>query len=312
MKYAPILVFVYKRLDHTKAVIEALQKNNEAVHCDLIVHSDGYTSEKDKAGVENVRSYIETIEGFKSVQIISQENNKGLVRSIMDGVTEIVQKYGSVIVLEDDIVVSNEFLKFMNASLDAYEKDENVAQVSGYVYGDKIESEHNAFLSTLTTSWGWATWESSWTPFVEKYESSIEFRKAIQQKGMSEIIRFNAGGSYDYFGLFTEELKGNMQSWAIRWYAYVFSHNYRTVFPQYSLVQNIGFDGSGVHKVVIQDQKTLQTTGDNTFDTIHVSKQVDQMQTKQLYKNLAQEIGNNTLYKKFRLLVKTILRYRKK
>jgi hypothetical protein len=43
------------------------------------------------------------------------------------------------------------------------------------------------------------------------------------------------------------QMKGNLDSWGIRWYWSVFKNNGLTVFPPSTLIENKGMDGFGSH-----------------------------------------------------------------
>src|SRR3989338_525512 len=131
MKLAPITVFVYNRPWHIKQTIESLKKNKEAKKSDLFIFSDGPKNEDDQKKVDEVRKYIKKVNGFKMVTIIERQKNLRLANSIIAGVTEIINKYGKIIVLEDDLIASPYFLKFMNKGLDLYKKEERVASIHG-------------------------------------------------------------------------------------------------------------------------------------------------------------------------------------
>ncbi len=130
---APIILFTYNRPWHTRQTIEALQKNLYADKSRLIILSDGPKTEIDVPKVQKVREYIKTVKGFRSIEIIEREKNWGLANNIIDGVTRIINEYGKIIVLEDDIVTSPYFLKFMNEALEFYKDEERVMHISGYM-----------------------------------------------------------------------------------------------------------------------------------------------------------------------------------
>ncbi len=129
IKLAPIVLFTYNRLQHTKQTVEALQRNELAKESYLFVFSDGAKKDFDAQKVEEVRKYLKTINGFKNVTVIEREKNWGLANNIIDGVTQIVNEYGKIIVLEDDLVTSPGFLKYMNEALDMYADEERVASI---------------------------------------------------------------------------------------------------------------------------------------------------------------------------------------
>ncbi len=238
--FAPIVLFVYSRLDHTKKTVEALNKNSLAKKTNLFIFSDGPKRQSDKKDVEKVRNYLKKINGFKSVKIFESKKNKGLANSIIFGVTKIVNKYGKVIVVEDDILTSKYFLEFMNNSLNFYKNNSKVISVSGYVYPIKNLPEN--FFLKKTECWGWATWKRGWDLF-EKDGSKL--LKQIEEKNL--LKEFDFENSYDYSKMLKDQIAGKNSSWAIRWYASAFLNNKLTFYSGKTLTQNIGVDGTGTH-----------------------------------------------------------------
>jgi hypothetical protein len=238
---APIALFVYNRLDHTTETVEALKKNILASESDLFIYSDaGETALKQEA-VDEVRKYIKNISGFKSVQIIYQEKNKGLSASITSGVTEIVNTYKKIIVLEDDMVTSPHFLKYMNDGLDLYKDEDEVISIHGYMYPvDMILPE--TFFIKGADCWGWATWKRGWDLFEEDGRKLLD---EIKTRKLNAVFDFN--NSYPYSKMLEDQIAGKVDSWAIRWYASAFLENKLTLYPGKSLIRNIGIDGSGIH-----------------------------------------------------------------
>lgn len=243
---APIVLFVYNRPDHTIQTIEALKKNELAYDSELFIYSDGMKNHDDSLKVNQVRAYIKNIDGFKNVSVYEREKNWGLANSIIDGVTNVINNYGKIIVLEDDIVTSKNFIKFMNNALDFYKDEENVYSITGYSYTDDIvemsETDSTYFLK-LISSWSWGTWASKWEIFHrdKKELERIANGNDIQKK------QFNYDNSMNFVDMVKYQLAGKIDSWAIYWYVSVYNRNGLTLYPQKKLIKNIGFDGSGTH-----------------------------------------------------------------
>lgn len=241
MTPAPITLFVYNRLSHTQETVEALRKNTLASESDLFVFSDGPKNEEGLAKVLELRAYLKTITGFKSIHITEREKNIGLAQSIITGVTDIVRRFGTVIVVEDDLVTSPYFLSYMNQGLELYKDEPRVASIHGYVYPTKAELPETFFIKGADC-WGWATWKRAWDVFEPN-----------GSKLLTEIENKNLGPEFNFNNMFmyTEMLKGQIEgrnnSWAVRWYASAFLKNMLTLYPGKTLVRNIGFDGSGTH-----------------------------------------------------------------
>jgi hypothetical protein len=237
---APILLFVYNRLEHVIKTVNALKRNVLANESILYIFSDSAkdNNEENKRKVNEVRNFIKTIEGFKRVYIIERSENFGVDKSVVSGINEIIQQYKKVIVLEDDIVTSKYFLKFINEGLNIYENSKNIFSISGFIFPLDCNKLNNILLPS-TNPWGWGTWHDRWAT----YENDIDDYYNIINNNDFLKSRFNIG-DYDHIGILG---KKDVQHWDIRWYLNLFIHNGLSVFPTKSLVQNIGFDGSGVN-----------------------------------------------------------------
>jgi len=240
MNLAPIVLFVYNRPWHTQQTIEALQKNELASESELFIYSDGSKSDTTALHVKEVRDYIKTINGFKIVTILEREKNWGLANSIIDGVTNIVNKYGKIIVLEDDLVTSPYFLKFMNKNLDVYEKENQVASIHGYIY--PIDGLPNTFFIKGADCWGWATWKRAWDVFESNGQKLLD---ELVLNDLEKEADFNE--AYGFTKMLKDQIAGKNNSWAVRWYMSAFLKNMLTLYPGKSYVQNIGFGDGGTH-----------------------------------------------------------------
>jgi hypothetical protein len=248
---SPIALFVYNRPVHTRRTVEALQKNDFAEQSNLVIFSDAPKSLKDAEAVNKVRDCIRHIDGFKSVTIIERETNFGLAHSIIDGVTRLCDECGRVVVLEDDIVTSPHFLRFMNDALDMYEHEDQVLHISGSTYPIEDMADETFFLR-VPLCWGWATWHRAWRHFAKNSDVTSMFDEKMR-------ANFNFNDSYHYWGQLEENAKGSINTWFVYWYATLFLRNGLALFPGRSLVKNIGMDGSGVH-CGVSDVYEMQTS----------------------------------------------------
>lgn len=242
MFLAPIALFAYKRPDHLSRTVNALMLDPLASKSDLYIFSDAPKNPQDESSVEEVRRFIRTISGFRKIILIERDVNFGLANSVIEGVGKLCRDYGRVIVLEDDLVVAPSFLRFMNESLELYQDEPSVYQISGYMYPIEYSKNNDAFFLPMISCWGWATWQRAWTFFdpslagLEKIKTSRELRK-----------KFNLNGAYDYLNMAKQQFDGKIDSWGISWHLSVFMQNGLVLYPRVSLVQNIGVDASGTH-----------------------------------------------------------------
>lgn len=242
---APIVLFVYNRPWHTQRTIEALQHNNLAKNSVLYVFADGAKPNATDEQLERIcktREIIRSISGFKRIHIIESENNKGLADSIVSGVSRVVNEYGRVIVLEDDIVTSKFFLEYMNCALCAYEDEPQVMHVSGYMYPLKKNNLPDTFFYPATSCWGWATWKRAWACFNPDAEYLYD---QIKKRDLLGVLNINTIHGFEK--QLIENIEGKLHTWFIKWNASVILEGGYSLYPKYSLVQNVGFDGSGEH-----------------------------------------------------------------
>lgn len=238
---SPIVLFTYNRPEHTKKTVEALQKNELASQSELFIYSDGGNDEKSWNEVSEVRNYLKTIKGFKNITLTFQKKNIGLADSIISGVTNIVNKYGKIIVLEDDIVTSPFFLKFMNEALNFYENEKKVWHISGWNYPIQKEDSDETFLWRGMDCWGWATWKDRWKYF-EKNTT-----KLINSFDDYDIYKFNFDGTHNVWLQVLYNQLEKINSWAVFWYAVIFKNNGLCLNPANTFVDNIGFGENSTH-----------------------------------------------------------------
>ncbi|MEM9221677.1 MAG: sugar transferase [Pseudomonadota bacterium] len=243
---APLALFVFNRPDHTARTLNALARNTMARETPLVIYSDGPRSAADEPAVEKVRALVraERLAGrFGSVATFEAPENKGLAASVISGVSEVLSAYGRAVVLEDDLLSAPDFLCFMNACLDYYEKDAKVGSIAGYsplhrlprgVSGDVYALPRNG-------SHGWATWQDRWQAVdwqakaYDGFAADGRARKSFNRAGIDRARRLD------------REMAGRASSWSIRFGFSQFLSETLTVYPRDNRILNIGGDGSGVH-----------------------------------------------------------------
>lgn len=238
---APIAIFAFKRPDHLRSTLTALQANPEFANSPVHVFCDGPRTVAEKADVLAARKVVRAF-APQHAALIEREVNLGLDRSIISGVTELCDKYGRVIVIEDDLEVAPNFLAYMNAALNRYASEPEVMQISGYQFPVSLPGPGSAIFLPYTTSWGWATWQRAWrhfdlaVPNLTMLRDNAALRRA-----------FDLDGSYPYIKMLNRSLERPFPNWDIVFYANVFSMHGVVLHPRVSLVRNNGFDGSGTN-----------------------------------------------------------------
>lgn len=238
---APVVIFAFNRPAHLKSCVESLLANAEASRTDLFIYSDAPRGPQDQDAVEVVRAYIRTIKGFNSITVEERKTNLGLAPSVIDGVSSVVSRYGRVIVVEDDLVLSPFFLRFMNDALETYRDEPRVGHIQACDF-TKDPSLPETFLIKWTGSWGWATWDRAWKHFNPDGKALLS---QLESRGLTR--EFDFGGKYPFTRMLRRQILGENDSWAIRWNASLFLDGILSLNTGRSLVSNKGFDGSGTN-----------------------------------------------------------------
>jgi hypothetical protein len=244
MALAPIILFAYNRPEHTRKTLLSLKQNYLANESTLIIYVDGPKVNATEEQLQNIRKVKQVVREqawCKDIEIIESAVNKGLSASVTEGVTEVLNKHGKVIVLEDDLLSDQWFLKFMNDALTVYENQTDVACITGYIYPVTKELPETFFLKGADC-WGWATWKRAWN-LLETDGSKL--LKELEAKNVTRDFNFDE--SYPYIQMLRDQIAKKNNSWAILWYASAYLKNKFTLYPGKSLIHNIGVDGSGTH-----------------------------------------------------------------
>lgn len=259
---APIALFIYKRPKHTKATLTALKKNHLAAQSDLFIFSDGARGVQDEDAVNETRRIARNIKGFKSITVVERPMNEGLASSVIKGVTEILTSFDSVIVLEDDLLTSKEFLTFMNNALKHYSNDSKVLSITGHSFSDSIFKIPDAYpfdtyAGYRCSSWSWGIWRDRW----EKIDWGMDYFPGFISD-INQQQAFNQGGD-DLTPMLAMQYAKKIDSWAIRFSFAHFINDLRCIYPTKTLVRNIGLDNSGTHTRL--DRRFLHTSLDDRW-----------------------------------------------
>ena len=293
---APIVLFVYNRPWHTQQTVEALQKNKLASESELFIYSDEAKNDDARVSVDEVRKYIDNITGFKKITVIKRDKNWGLANSIIDGVTKIVNEYGRIIVLEDDLVTSPYFLKFMNEGLTMYENEDKVASIHGYIY--PIDNLPNTFFIKGADCWGWATWKRAWDVFEPNGQKILD---ELKSRGLEKGADFN--NSYGLTQMLKDQIKGKNNSWAVRWYMSAFLKDMLTLYPGKSYVQNIGNDDSGTH-CGVSDIFRVELSTSNNINRLELVENSDSRKKIEIFFDSI----NGTFIQKLKTRIKRLIK----
>lgn len=236
-----LALFVYKRPEHTRQVLEGLRENSID---SMYVFSDGPASASERGAVERVRSVVADV-SWCDVELVESGENKGLARSLVDGFDHVLDRHERIVMLEDDCVPAPDFMDYMTACLDRYQDLDRVMNVHGYSPPIAVPEgyPYDVYFTHRTGSWGQGTWRDAWgrletdpQAFVDLLETS-EGRERLRRAGR------------DLEGMLEAQLSGSIDSIGIWWALTLVKHEGLSVNPVRPRVKNIGHDGTGTHTV---------------------------------------------------------------
>ena len=234
------------------------------------------------------------MKGFKKKIIIERKKNFGLAKNIIDGVTYTFKKEKKAIILEDDLIVNVFFLKFMNSSLNKYTKNKKIWHISGWNYNIKISSDHDCYFTRGMNCWGWATWKDRWRYFEKKP------KKIIQTWTNKKIKEFNFDNSMNFYSQILRNYSNQLNSWAIFWYATIFSKKKLCINPIKTFTQNLGISTSATNTKSIEHIFNSKLTTFKYQSFIYPNKVIED---KKIYK----KIRRNFKLNKYKNILKNFL-----
>jgi hypothetical protein len=286
MSIIPIALFAYARPDHLKQTLEGLKRNQVPL---IYAFCDGPKDESKKEAVTEVRSIIRSVD-WAEIIITEREENWGLAYSIKTGVTEVLKKYDKIIVVEDDISFSSGFYQYMVDALNLYTYEEEVMHISAYMFPIKKQLPETLFYN-VNSCWGWGTWKRAWDKYID---DTLFLYQKIEKLNKADMFYYNGGQGNAFFKQLEENLKGNIDTWAVKWHTSIYLNNGYCLHPGKSLVNNIGNDGSGTNS-----RSSSHHYNKELAENIEVIK-IPIKKNKAIYKYINNYYRGNELKKNFK------------
>lgn len=242
MQLAPIIVFAYNRADHLSQTLYALSRNDLAEQSVLYVFCDGAkgdANEEQLKTIAEVRTIAHAQSWAKETYVVERERNYGLADNIVSAVTEIVNRYGRVIVFEDDIVCTKGTLNYLNDALELYASDEKVMHVSAYMYPHSQNLPTTFFYDSPYPAGGWATWARAWKHYCGDAQALVDYWS-------KDWKPFDIMGQDFLSRQLLMNLDGRLRTWYVKWYASMRRVGGLCLYPGQSMSNNIGWDDTGV------------------------------------------------------------------
>lgn len=242
MSKVPILVLAFNRADH---VTEAMKAIREYKPNRLYLECDGARSHKvgEKEAVENTRkAMLDAIDWPCEVKTLFREENMGCARAVYGAISWFFENEKWGVIIEDDVIVGQDFFKLCEDLLPRYEHDEKVMEISAENHYPDYKDSNKYFYTIDFKCWGWASWARAWKRMdmnMTKWPSQSLFK-------LIRVFGFFKGCMMYYYWRGTYNNIAKSTSWATRWAFAIFAENGLCIIPGVNLAVNIGMDG-GAH-----------------------------------------------------------------
>lgn len=231
-----VVIVAFNRPFHLKKCIKSIKiaKSffNEEIKFTIVIDKDNNEGNRWKETIK-----VSKDSGFKTVL---NNKNQGLRNNIL-GIIENFQNshYDRLIIIEDDILIMENFFNLFKKMFDYYESDNKVFQISGFS-PLTYDLNHTVLYPRLST-WGWGTWRNKlpvqkdilidWNNFKLSKD-----QKSYYKKYFPDVLRLHN----------LQRLK-KINAWSLDYLHYMAMNDLVTAYPSKSFIKNIGFDGSGTN-----------------------------------------------------------------
>jgi hypothetical protein len=252
LSFAPIAIFAFNRPTHLENLLNSLVANPEARNSKIFIFVDGPRNSNDSIFIDKVIIVIRKFQKELPIEIVQSPQNLGLASSLLSGIDLVFRDHETIIVLEDDLLLANTFLRFCNEGLSRYRFCDSIASIQGYS-PIKFDYGNRTYFLRGADCWGWATWKDRWLK-LNRDANSLLYE--LQQANLT--FEFDLDGSFPYTDMLRRNARSEVDSWAIRWHASMFLQGRLSIYPGRSLVLNTGFDGSGTHSGNFLDKEVAK------------------------------------------------------
>ena len=251
--FAPLAIFAFNRTGTLEKVLASLARCENLTGggrraCYVFIdgaRTDG-SHDDDVAKVEAVRGLVERFRTthFPTLRIVTRACNLGTAANIRQGVSQMLDQEGRVVVVEDDILVSRFFLDYMDEALEKYNDDPRIWCVNGYHYRVlKVPRcyPYDVYLTPRHGAWGWGTWKDRW--------DAVDFTLAdwpAFKREAGNMERVDRAG-IDVKGMLDAQFAGTLGTWDVQCTYHIVKNGMWAVEPRLALTKNIGFGAGGIH-----------------------------------------------------------------
>ncbi|EIY4765802.1 glycosyltransferase family 2 protein [Vibrio cholerae] len=240
--YADVIIFGFNRVKLLENLLNSLKRCRLSDETNVVLYIDGPRNKQDENSVATIRNTVipQFYGCFKSIVVTFREKNFGLASSLKSGISEAFEKNEKLIVLEDDLKLSDNFLVYMNQSLDYYKENTLIGSISGFSTRIRSSQVEDVYFHPRPCSWGWGTWKDRWE------QCDWEYKPNTRLDALKMWLKSRKAGQ-DVYRMYKNQLAGRINSWAIMWTIHHLRSNWLVAYPVQSKVINAGFGNDATH-----------------------------------------------------------------
>ena len=233
----PVCFITFNRPDVTEQAFECIR---EAAPKVLYHVSDAARegNEEEARKVAECREYVDDHCDWdcRLIKVYADEN-MGCKNRVYTGISHVLEREKYCIIIEDDILPSQDFFPYCEELLKMYEDDPRVMMVSGINLVRSHILDKPYTFSCFPGIWGWATWARAW----KEYDPDVS--DWPQRKADGSLVGIFGKKRYFFHKRDIESVYTKKKdTWDIQWDYCRHVHGGLGIVPRENMIRNIGFD----------------------------------------------------------------------
>ena len=240
----PILVIGFNR---PKALKKLLSKLDLTDGRRIYISIDGPRNSAESIKVKKVQKLAEEYAQANrhlEIQLKFLDSNLGCKVGVSSAIDWAFESENALIILEDDIIVSEEFFKYMDMSLKNFESESQIWHISGFSPLLPPYLHPTSYQTNFAHVWGWGTWKNRWVKYdrdLSGFEpTSLSHTKTLKEAPLSD-------NAHEFFRRNLVACKEGFDTWDFQWQFTIWSNGGLAISPGERLSGNSGFGPTASH-----------------------------------------------------------------
>ena len=224
---------------------ELLKKRIDEIHNskveNLYISIDGGSKSHTKE-MESVKQYAQNkSSNLHFFNLNHYKDNLGLVKHITGEISKVLAKHKYIVVIEDDIKISTNFINNIIDGLNIHKRDSSTGIVSGFSPLHFKYLKNKWRVSSYPYIWGWACSRAVWQNYKYNLSEINLEQKLLNSKSWNNL---KPSQKAKWLGLFKKAQTNPLDTWDSRLVFLSYCKDFINLAPIFSVVGNEGFNDS--------------------------------------------------------------------